>query len=105
MKKELNLFNQDLEEPLSNIQEILYDMITVGKVSIASYFYLPGFRMRISELRFKGLKFDSIEKEGENKWKRKYKFMVHILPFSELENAKRLYVELRNNSIKYGQKK
>lgn len=95
MKNQPNLFSQELQPPKSNIQEILYDLITNGSVSITSYWWQPGFRMRISEIRFKGIKLDSAEKKGKNKWGREYKFMVHKLPFSEMENAVNIYKKLQ----------
>lgn len=95
MKNQPNLFSQKLQPPKSNIQEILHDLITNGSVSIVKYWWQPGFRMRIAEIRFKGIKLDSIEKKGTNKWGRKYKFMVHKLPFSEMENAVNIYKKLQ----------
>ena len=99
MKNEPNLFTQDLEPPKTSIQEVLFEMITQGNVSIVDFFWLPGYRTRISDLKLlHNLPFDNIEKTGKNKWGREYSYTVHVLRNENIELAKEIYRELKRNS-------
>ena len=106
MKNEPNLFSQDLPKPNSNIQEILFEMITNGNESIKMFWWLPSFRARISDLRIiYNLPITDIESTGKNKFGREYKFMIHKIENQNIEFAKTVYYEIYNNSIKFGKKK
>ena len=43
----LNSHN-DIRKPRTNIQEVLFEMISSGEVSIMDFPYLSGFRTRVS---------------------------------------------------------
>ena len=99
MKSKINLFNQDLQPPTTTIQEVLYEMIARGSVSIVQFPYLSGFRTRLSNLKIKyKLPFDNIIKVGKNKWGREYDYTVHVLKNENIELAKSIYNEMQKNS-------
>ena len=99
MKSKINLFNQDLQPPETTIQEVLYEMITRGSVSINQFMWLPGFRTRISTLKLKyNLPFENVPKIGKNKWGREYDYTVHVLKNENIELAKQIYNEMQKNS-------
>ena len=99
MKSKINLFNQDLQPPETTIQEVLYEMIARGSVSIVQFHYLSGFRTRFSNLKIKyGLPFDNIIKIDKNKWGREYDYTVHVLKNENIELAKNIYKEMQKNS-------
>lgn len=73
----LNL-HDGIAKPRTNIQEVLFEMISSGEVSIMDFPYLSGFRTRVSELHRKyGIKIKTISREGVNKFGNKYKYAVH----------------------------
>lgn len=102
MKNKPNLFSQELKPPKTAIQEVLFEMITNGNASIVSFWWLPGFRTRISDLKLKyNLPFDNIEKIGKNKFGREYKYQVHILRNENIDLAKDIYKEIQKNSKEF----
>lgn len=102
MKNIPNLFSQELKPPKTAIQEVLFEMITNGNVSIVSFWWLPGFRTRISDLKLKyNLPFDNIEKKGKNKFGREYKYQVHVLRNENIDLAKDIYKEIQENSKEF----
>mgnify|MGYP006326481717 FL=1 len=99
MQNKPNLFSQDLKPPKTAIQEVLFEMITNGNVSIVSFFWMPSFRTRVSDLKLKhNLPFDNIEKTGKNKFGREYVFQVHVLKNENIELAKSIYKDIQKNS-------
>lgn len=99
MKSKINLFNQDLQPPETSLQEVLYEMIARGSVSIVQFPYLSGFRTRISNLKTKyNLPFDNVPKIGKNKWDREYEYVVHVLKNENIELAKSIYKEIQKKS-------
>jgi len=96
MKNQPNLFSQELQPPNSSLQEVLFCLITKGSASIVDFRFLSGFRTRISNLSLDhGLKMDNEDAEGENKFGRKFRYVIHKLPFSEMENAVNIYKKLQ----------
>lgn len=94
-----NLFNQDLQPPETTIQEVLYEMISRGSASIVQFFWLCGFRSRVSDLKIKyKLPFDNVQKVGKNKWGREYDYTAHVLKNENIELAKSIYNEMQKNS-------
>jgi hypothetical protein len=85
-----------LQPPNSHIEEVLFCLITKGSASIVDFRYMPGFRTRCSELDlYHNLKMDNEDAEGENKFGRKFRYVIHKLPFSEMENAVNIYKKLQ----------
>jgi len=96
MKNQPNLFSQELQPPKSHIEEVLFCLITKGSASIVDFRYMPGFRTRCSELDLDhNLKMDNEYADGENKFGRKFRYVIHKLPFSEMENAVNIYKKLQ----------
>ena len=94
-----------LPQPITNVQEVLYTLISQGNVSFIDFSYLQGFRTRVSNLKaLYGLKLNIENKEGKNKFGRTYKYHLHVLPLEEKQNAIDLYFELYSNSSKKNQK-
>ena len=95
--KQIDIF-QGLQEPKSNIQEILMTLINTGSVSILEFPYLSGFRTRISELQKKHnlhLAKKSILKK--NKFGNVYLYTKHILNENNTSKAIELYKDLTNS--------
>lgn len=91
MKQQANLFSQGLNKPDTSIQEVLFELITNGNASIVQFFWMPGFRSRISELRLRyNISLTDIEKKGKNRFGREYSYTVHILPNELIDKAKKV---------------
>jgi len=85
----------NLPYPRTNIQEILFELINEGHVSLFNFPYLASFRTRISELNnVHGLKLERIMETRNNKFSNPFTFANHILPESEKEKAIALYNKL-----------
>lgn len=92
----LNSHN-DIRKPRTNIQEVLFEMISSGEVSIMDFPYLSGFRTRVSELRRKyGVEIKTINREGINKFGNKYNYAVHS-PI-DFNHALDVYKEMSNKN-------
>ena len=85
-----------LDYPRTNTQEILYTLISTGKVSIFDYPYLSGFRTRISELR-QHLNIETIKDLRCNKFGNQYAYAIHILPKGQIEKSISLYKKMQQN--------
>ena len=85
-----------MKKPTTHIQEVLYELITEGQCSIKQFFYMCGFRTRISELNLKhGLILDSSERMKELSCHgNMYSFPIHKLPKDQRKRAIELYNEL-----------
>jgi hypothetical protein len=84
----------NLPIPKTNKAEVLHTLITEGCVSIEEFFYMCGFRTRISELVNKDkLPLQSMSKQGINKFGNTYTYTEHILP----ENLKETAITVYNN--------
>lgn len=69
--------------PDTNLKEVLYDLIQYGNVSIETYYYMPGFRTRVSELRKLGVEIESRSFFKVNKFGREYRYLIHYLKNKE----------------------
>jgi len=87
-----------MKKPTTSLQEVLFELITEGKCSINQFFYLAGFRTRISELKGKyDLRLNSSEKGfGVNKHDNKYTFPIHRLLPEHRNKAINLYNTLQS---------
>lgn len=88
-----------LNRPLTNLQEVLYELIYKDYISYENFAYMQGFRMRISELR-RSLNIISMPKVKYNKYGNSYVMALHRLQKSEIEKAVILYHKLQEKSKK-----
>lgn len=88
-----------LNRPLTNLQEVLYELIYKDYISYENFAYMQGFRMRISELR-RSLNIISTPKVKYNKYGNSYVMSLHRLQKSEIEKAVILYNKLQEKSKK-----
>ena len=86
-----------MKKPKTQKQEILYDLINEGSCSIEKFFYMCGFRTRISELKLKhGLNLDSSTKaNGKSKHGNVYTFHIHKLLEKDKAKAIEIYNQLK----------
>lgn len=88
----------DLSNPTTNLQEIIYTLIFNGHVSIMDFPYLSGFRTRVSELvNDFGLVLESERVKATNKFGNHYSYVVHKLNDKDLEQAFDIYQKLKHN--------
>lgn len=85
-------------KPKTNKQEILYEAIYKGNVSLVDFPYLSGFRTRVSELRKEGVNFRKEKIEKRNKFGRIIRYQKHIL--TDPEKAKSIYNRMTRIKIK-----
>lgn len=82
----------NLSRPKTNKAEILFTLLEKGCVSINDFYYLPGFRTRISELvRIDEIPLKHESKIGKNKFGNTYVYQEHILPDIFREHAVNMY--------------
>jgi len=81
-----------LPMPLTNFQEVLFTLINNGYCSFFDFSYLQGFRTRVSEIKEK-LKIETTMHQRCNKFGNQYRYAIHKLPESEIDNALNLYYE------------
>lgn len=92
----LNLHN-DIMTPRTYTQEVLFEMINNGEVSIMDFPYLSGFRTRVSELHRKyGIEIKTIHRQEINKFGNKYNYAVHSLV--DINHALDVYKEMSNKN-------
>ncbi len=86
-----------LPNPRTSIQEVLFTLILQGNVSIFDFPWMSGFRTRVSNLK-KNYDLDIITEKltKKNKHGNIYTYCNHILPKTEIENAKNLYLKINN---------
>ena len=90
------LFKDNLPEPESSLQDVLFKLIKSGVASIKDFPHLSGFRSRISNLKVDyGLNLEIKQGFGTNRHGRKIIFAIHLLPDSEYFNAVKLYHKIR----------
>lgn len=88
-----------LPKPNTATQEVLYELITNRKTSIETFFWMCGFRTRISELVNKfGISIFSTPETKQNKFGRSYTYKVHNLSNDNRQKAIDLYFELWQKS-------
>lgn len=88
-----------LPKPNTATQEVLYELITNGKTSIETFFWMCGFRTRISELiNLHGVSIFSTPEVKQNKFGRNYTYNVHNLSKESRQKAIDLYFELWQKS-------
>lgn len=87
-----------MKPPKTHKQEILRRLIKKGKVSIKRFYWMSGFRTRISELGLKhGLILNSkTTVKRFSKYGNSSIFTVHQLPPEQKARAIKLYNELQN---------
>jgi len=87
----------NLPKPKSHTEEILKRLIEKGEASIEQFYYLCGFRTRISELVLKhGLYLQRIPKEIRSQYGNVSRYYIHILPENQKEKAIEIYINLNN---------
>jgi hypothetical protein len=86
---------EKMKQPTTNIQEILYTLITQGHVSIFDFPYLSGFRTRVSELKLKyGLIIETKKDTRCNKFGNQYTYCIHFLHKEHQKKAIQVYVQM-----------
>lgn len=79
-------------------EEVLLTLITKGRVSIFDFFWLSGFRTRISEFKsIHGLNLERKVFTSHNKFGNSYQYAIHLLPKDQKEKAIELYKKLNEN--------
>lgn len=91
--KKLSL--KDFPSPKTNCEEILLHLIIYGTVSCNDFFWLSGFRTRVSNLILQhGLFLTRTMEKSVNKFGNTYTYAIHGLPENQLEKAIQLYQSL-----------
>jgi len=84
-----------MKKPVSQISEVLFELIRKRKVSFHNFNYMQGYRTRISELSCKhGLNLKTTLVSDANKFGNPYNYAVHSLPETQRNKAIRLYDKL-----------
>lgn len=84
--------------PKSDIQEVLYLLLTEGYVSCISASYMHGFRTRVSELRRKhNLVLDAKEMHSVNRNGNLFTYHEHRLALCSIKKATELYHKMTGN--------
>lgn len=87
--------------PKSDIQEVLYLLLTEGYVSCISASYMHGFRTRVSELRRKhNLVLDAKEMHSVNRNGNLFTYHEHRLALCSIKKATELYHKMTGNEQK-----
>lgn len=69
-----------LSKPKTDLTDVLHHLITQGETSIEQFYWMSGFRTRISDIRLKlGLILVSNVKKSVNRNNRKMWYNVHTL--------------------------
>jgi hypothetical protein len=85
--------------PKTNEQEVLLTLILQGNVSLFDFFWMAGYRTRISDIQIKHFLFLEREvKQKVNKFGNSYNYAIHILPENQKEKAIELYHKLSKAS-------
>ena len=85
---------EKLRKPNSHISEVLYHLITKGEASIKEFYWMSGFRTRISDLKLDyGLNLSKKSAESTSKHGNKSKYFVHVLDETESKKAISIYNE------------
>jgi len=89
------IYKDPLKHPKTEIQTILYLLLTDGYVSCISAPYMHGFRTRISELKLKhNIRLESINTDSINRFGNKFYYAVHKIHENSKEDALCLYLKL-----------
>ena len=92
---------ETLNRPKTNIQEVLYELITKGNASIETFGYMCGFRTRISQLkRIHDLYLVSFPCTEKNKFGNTYTYYIHFLKNIDRKAAVNIYKKLQENGKK-----
>lgn len=92
---------ETLNRPKTNIQEVLFELITKGNASIETFGYMCGFRTRISNLkRLYNLPLLSISCTEKNKFGNTYTYYIHFLKDIDRKAAINIYKKLQENGKK-----
>lgn len=92
---------EPLNRPKTNLQEILFELITKGNASIETFGYLCGFRTRISQLkRLYDLPLLSIPCTEKNKFGNTYTYHIHFLKNIDKRKAVNIYKKLQEKGKK-----
>ena len=84
-----------LKKPTSHITEVLYTLIKDGKASIKEFYWMSGFRTRISDLKLKyGIDLNVSIVESSSKYGNKSSYSLHSLPGESKEKAIKIYNKL-----------
>lgn len=79
-----------MRRPTNTTQEVLFEAIIQGSVSLMDFPYLSGFRTRVSNLKLRyGIEFKNSTVEKKNKYGRKIRYVKHELV--DVEKAKSIY--------------
>lgn len=85
-----------INSPKTAIQEVLYELITHGSASIDEFFWMCGFRTRISNLKLKyGVKITSETAYKANKYGRVYAYQKHYLLSADELKAIEVYNKMQ----------
>lgn len=87
-----------LPKPKSTTLEVLYHLLAIGETSIENFYWMAGFRTRISELTNKhDILLTKVPRKGISKFKNPYTYHVHTIRDESREKAIKLYLELCNS--------
>ena len=88
-----------LNKPKTAIQEVLYELITHGNASIDEFYWMCGFRTRISNLKLKyGVKITSETAYNTNKYGRVYAYQKHYLLLDDELKAIEVYNKMQKEN-------
>jgi len=90
-----------LQKPKTHLTEVLYHLITHRKVSVESFYWMSGYRTRVSDLELKhGLVLKEEYKSFKSKYGNKSSITIHLLTDEYYQKAINVYNEL--TEIKQG---
>ena len=86
---------EKLPKPKTHLTEVLYELITKNEASIEEFYWMSGFRTRISDLKLKhGLNLDVSHVKTISKHGNSASYCKHSLPENQREKAINIYKDL-----------
>lgn len=84
--------------PKTDLQTVLYLLLTDGQVSCITAPYMHGYRTRISELKIKyDIKLESERTASINRFGNRFDYHVHKIHPDFKDKAIKLYIKLTEN--------
>lgn len=84
-----------MKNPTSHLTEVLHHLINYKKASVKEFFWMSGFRTRISDLKLiYGINFETEQKFFVSKHGNKSSYNIHKLPDSSIKKAISIYNKL-----------
>lgn len=86
---------EELKKPTTHLTEVLYHLINHKKASVKEFYWMSGFRTRISDLNLKyGLILNVEHEETISKHGNKGSIAIHKLNIEDIPKAKDIYNSL-----------